>query len=1186
MGFTLENGRDDTRQRFGLRLAASLAAFLLLVGSTIPALGAEYPGEPLRLGSRGEAVRAWQEALGIAADGHFGEQTRDATISWQIRNGLTADGIVGPASWKVMFPDSAIDLDDVRISIQGAGNGHGVGLTQYGAKGMALQGYTSTQILEHFYQGSSVENLSDAVPGSWVVTESMPIWVGIRQNRTEFTFVATTGRVRVCFDGDYNSYPLLVAGGSTGRDNTFTDLLISRLAALGYLQGQPGAFNDTVRDAVISFQSAQGLAADGAVGGETWEALVQGSNPSDCAGAYYMTSGEELVVTANGDGSCSTNLVGAASQCRLSIQDLSHDNRVGLRGLSHGGEMTQFIHGNVRVRPNGARMHFSMQMDIEDYVAGIAEVPTSWMAAALEAQAIAARSYAVYAMLRRGSESSFSSSRKSACWCHVVSDTRDQVYAGWNREIQNGGRWELVGARPTAGRVVTHPQEAVTVAQAFYSSSSGGATEDSSALWGTAGRPYLVSVEDPWSIDTNVNPNAFWSKSLSLSQLLSIYGLDGQFDDVISVATVPYPWGSAQFVNVVGIRGGSRVTERVSASTLKSSLRLRSRYFEIDYEAPWWAAPPAPTGVAVTGGTAATVSWDPVPSQFAPETYTVSVSPAHASPVTVDASQTSAAFGGLSAGVEYSFTVTATNQIGTGPPSAASPPQVVIAENPYPGEPLREGSRGESVRVWQEALGIAADGDFGPATAAATRQWQQANGLIADGIVGEGSWNKMFSTPPSTETSEEPEPETQPTPEPETESDVPSYPGFLLRTGSQGKWVRTWQSALGLSADGYFGSDTTRATREWQQANGLTPDGIVGMKSWQTMFPGAGVERPTPPPPIGGDDEDTGGQGTESTETDGAGTGVPAFPGSPLQLGSQGADVIVWQRALGIAADGYFGPATLSVTKAWQYRQGLAANGVVGLDSWRKMFSGAGVQDSGPSAPGGSSVAEAPPYPGSPLRVGSRGADVVIWQRALGIPADGYFGPQTDRATRNWQRANGLDGDGIVGINSWHQMFTGTNRGSSAARSSAVLLQLGITGAMVEKWQRALGIEVTGVFDDDTVAHTKYWQRTQGIAADGRVTETSWSRMFPEEEVPQGDDRQSGSTSGNGGSQRPSLEVLELESTGVRVERWQRALGIEVTGVFDDDTVAHTKYWQRTQGIAADGRVTETSWYRMFPDEE
>ena len=52
------------------------------------------------------------------------------------------------------------------------------------------------------------------------------------------------------------------------------------------------------------------------------------------------------------------------------------------------------------------------------------------------------------------------------------------------------------------------------------------------------------------------------------------------------------------------------------------------------------------------------------------------------------------------------------------------------------------------------------------------------------------------------------------------------------------------------------------------------------------------------------------------------------------------------------------------------------------------------------------------------------------------------------------------------------------------------------------------------------------------------------------------------------------------------MEKWQRALGIEVTGVFDDNTVTYTKAWQRTQGIAADGRVTETSWYRMFPDEE
>ena len=1211
-GFTLENDLINIRQRLGLRIAAGLGAVLFLVGTTLPVLAQEYPDEPLRLGSQGEAVRVWQEALGIPADGDFGERTREATIAWQIEKGLTADGIVGPTSWKVMFPDSTIDLDDVQITIRGAGNGHGVGLTQYGAKGMAQQGYTSTQILEHFYQGSSVENLADAIPRSWVVTESMPIWVGIRQNRTEFTFVVSTGRVKVCFDDDYNSYPLLAAGSAPDRDNTFTDLLLNRLADLGYLQGAPGTFNETVREAVISFQAAQGLEADGAVGGQTWQALVQGSGLSDCAGAYYLNRGEELVVTAEGDGSCSTNLVGVAWQCRLSIQDLSHDNRVGLRGLNYAGEMTQFIHGHIRISPSGARMHFSLQLDIEDYVAGIAEIPTSWMDAALEAQAIAARSYAIYGMLRRGSETSFSSSRKSACWCHVVSDTRDQVYAGWNREIQNGGRWEMVGARPTAGRVVTHPEEEVTVVQAFYSSSSGGATEDSSALWGTAGRPYLVSVEDPWSIDPNVNPNAFWSSSLSLSRLLTTYGLAGQFDDVISVSTVPYPWGSAQFVTVVGIKGGSRVTERASASTLRSSLRLRSKYFEIDYLADWWAPPPAPTGVAVTGGAAATVSWDPVASRFAPESYTVTANPSHADPITVGGSQTSAVFGGLRAGVEYSFTVTATNQIGTSPSSAVTATRVVIAENPYPGEPLREGSRGEAVRVWQEALGIGADGDFGPVTSAATRQWQQANGLVADGIVGEESWNKMFSSPPSTETSEEtetggetetePETETEETEPEETESDVPSYPGFLLRVGSQGKWVRTWQSALGVFSDGYFGSDTGRATREWQRANGLEPDGIVGMKSWQTMFPGAGVERPTPPPAIGDDGEDPTDDGTESTESDGAETGarpgVPSFPGSPLKLGSQGPGVIVWQRALGIGADGYFGPATLSATKAWQYRQNLIADGVVGLDSWLKMFPGAGVKEGGSSAPeesdDDSAAEEAPPYPGRPLRTGSRSADVVIWQRALGIAADGYFGPQTDRATRNWQRANGLGADGIVDLTSWQRMFSGAGQaGSTVSRPSSVLLERGSTGEMVEKWQGALGIDVTGVFDDNTVAHTKYWQRTQGIAADGRVTETSWARMFGEEDMPEGDDRPTGSddssTDGAGDTQpqeRPPLEVVELGSTGDRVEKWQGALGIDVTGVFDDNTVAHTKYWQRTQGIAADGRVTETSWYRMFPDEE
>src|SRR5687768_9657261 len=52
---------------------------------------------------------------------------------------------------------------------------------------------------------------------------------------------------------------------------------------------------------------------------------------------------------------------------------------------------------------------------------------------------------------------------------------------------------------------------------------------------------------------------------------------------------------------------------------------------------------------------------------------------------------------------------------------------------------------------------------------------------------------------------------------------------------------------------------------------------------------------------------------------------------------------------------------------------------------------------------------------GLPLMLGSHGDLVVHVQRALGIPADGIFGPQTDAAVRQYQSQAGLQVDGIVG---------------------------------------------------------------------------------------------------------------------------------------------------------------------------
>ena len=57
---------------------------------------------------------------------------------------------------------------------------------------------------------------------------------------------------------------------------------------------------------------------------------------------------------------------------------------------------------------------------------------------------------------------------------------------------------------------------------------------------------------------------------------------------------------------------------------------------------------------------------------------------------------------------------------------------------------LRRGMKGDDVARMQKALGVAADGDFGPSTLSVVKKWQRANGLEPDGIVGPRTQAKMF----------------------------------------------------------------------------------------------------------------------------------------------------------------------------------------------------------------------------------------------------------------------------------------------------------------------------------------------------------------------------------------------------------------------------------------------------------
>jgi peptidoglycan hydrolase-like protein with peptidoglycan-binding domain len=55
----------------------------------------------IKIGSRGEVVKEWQRIIGVEPDGIFGSGTQAKTKTWQAARKLTADGIVGPATWAV-----------------------------------------------------------------------------------------------------------------------------------------------------------------------------------------------------------------------------------------------------------------------------------------------------------------------------------------------------------------------------------------------------------------------------------------------------------------------------------------------------------------------------------------------------------------------------------------------------------------------------------------------------------------------------------------------------------------------------------------------------------------------------------------------------------------------------------------------------------------------------------------------------------------------------------------------------------------------------------------------------------------------------------------------------------------------------------------------------------------------------
>lgn len=170
-------------------------------------------------------------------------------------------------------------------------------------------------------------------------------------------------------------------------------------------------------------------------------------------------------------------------------------------------------------------------------------------------------------------------------------------------------------------------------------------------------------------------------------------------------------------------------------------------------------------------------------------------------------------------------------------------------------------------------------------------------------------------------------------------------------------------------------------------------------------------------------------------------------------------------------------------------------------------------------------------YPGTPLRVGSRGPDVTVVQTSLNrigqnypaipkvSPVDGIFGSQTEAAVKAFQQIFSLDPDGIVGRATWYQIvrvyvavlklaeLQSEGQRFFFIQEYPEFLSLGDTGVLVEQLQYMLSVlssflpqvpdpGMSGIFDNATLNAVRGFERYAGLPVTGSVGEATWDAIF------------------------------------------------------------------------------------------
>ena len=199
--------------------------------------------------------------------------------------------------------------------------------------------------------------------------------------------------------------------------------------------------------------------------------------------------------------------------------------------------------GGFEYTVSGGGLQVVNVVDLEDYVKGVlpSEMPGNWELEALKAQAVCARTFAC-----------LTTKHLSAYGFDVCSSTDCQAYSGIGEATSATDR----AVEETAGGCLYYDGE---LAQAYYHSSDGGATEDAENVWGTD-VPFLRGKEDPYEAQISI-PDYRWTVTYTWEELTWVlqnsgYDIGDVVDAYVSEVT---DLGNVYSVTFVDSRGKTTV---------------------------------------------------------------------------------------------------------------------------------------------------------------------------------------------------------------------------------------------------------------------------------------------------------------------------------------------------------------------------------------------------------------------------------------------------------------------------------------------------------------------------------------------------------------------------------------------------------------------------------------------------